>query len=101
LTVWCSPHGSERCSIVCTSMGGSEVAVLDMGLLETVEALHNAVSAQAEHVGHWRLVLPDGTALRDPDLVLVELLRRGSKRCLPEEQAASTPGPPSVAPRLA
>jgi len=73
--VWCSPRGSERCSVVCTSMGGSEVAVLDMGLRETVAALHSAISAQAEFAGHWRLVLPDGTALRDMNLALAELLR--------------------------
>merc|ERR1712008_122976 len=73
LTIWCSWQGSDCCRISCTNLGGSQVGAIDVEPQATIAAVKSALSAQSEHKGHLRLVLPDGTLLSDCGMRVAEL----------------------------
>merc|ERR1712129_297036 len=73
LTFRCSWQGSDCCRISCTNLGGSQVGAIDVEPQATIAAVKGAVSAQSEHKGHLRLVLPDGTLLGDSGMRVDEL----------------------------
>merc|ERR1712129_416196 len=73
LTIRCSWQGSDCCRISCTNLGGSQVGAIDVEPQATIAAVKSALSAQSEHKGHLRLVLPDGTLLSDCGMRVAEL----------------------------
>merc|ERR1712129_330144 len=73
LTIQCSWHGSDCCRISCTNLGGSQVGAIDVEPQATIATVKYAISAQSEHKGHLRLVLPDGTLLNDLGMRVADL----------------------------
>ena len=74
LTISFESQGPELCAITCTSVGGSQVALLEMEPQKTVAIVRNRVAAQLAHRGHLRLVRHDGTLLSDLEMTVGDCL---------------------------
>eukprot|EP00747_Dinoflagellata_sp_TGD_P134556 gnl/TRDRNA2_/TRDRNA2_175336_c9_seq17.p1 gnl/TRDRNA2_/TRDRNA2_175336_c9~~gnl/TRDRNA2_/TRDRNA2_175336_c9_seq17.p1 ORF type:complete len:123 (-),score=17.20 gnl/TRDRNA2_/TRDRNA2_175336_c9_seq17:128-496(-) len=75
LTVSCEAQGPQQCAITCTSMGGSQVALLEMEeQQQTVATFRSTLAAQLQFHGHLRLVRYDGVLLNDEDATVADCL---------------------------
>lgn len=63
----CSSLGDKTFDVVCTSIGGMEVASININPLETVASLKSALTAQTAFKGWWHLVSSDGRILKEED----------------------------------
>ena len=74
LTVWCSQQSSERCKVACFDIGGSQVVGIDIELTASLAKLQEAIFAETNHKGHWRLITPTGKLLDNPTMLIADVL---------------------------
>eukprot|EP00747_Dinoflagellata_sp_TGD_P087521 gnl/TRDRNA2_/TRDRNA2_163659_c0_seq2.p1 gnl/TRDRNA2_/TRDRNA2_163659_c0~~gnl/TRDRNA2_/TRDRNA2_163659_c0_seq2.p1 ORF type:complete len:167 (+),score=18.72 gnl/TRDRNA2_/TRDRNA2_163659_c0_seq2:38-502(+) len=65
LTASCQSQSAAQVVVACFNMAGSQVALAEVEPQHTVAVLKESVSSQLAHLGHLRLVRPDGVALND------------------------------------
>eukprot|EP00747_Dinoflagellata_sp_TGD_P193156 gnl/TRDRNA2_/TRDRNA2_58943_c0_seq1.p1 gnl/TRDRNA2_/TRDRNA2_58943_c0~~gnl/TRDRNA2_/TRDRNA2_58943_c0_seq1.p1 ORF type:complete len:291 (-),score=30.55 gnl/TRDRNA2_/TRDRNA2_58943_c0_seq1:72-944(-) len=74
LTLWCEARGPNQYAVTCTSMEGSQVAVLQVTSCETILMLSTSIGRHMKFYGHLRFVRSDGTLLSDPSALIVDCL---------------------------
>ena len=55
-------------------IGGSQVLGIDIELAATVAKVEEAIFAETNHKGHWRLITPNEKLLDNPTMLIADVL---------------------------